>query len=179
MICKHLLALIDALPLAEYPPGQLEAAERHARDCVRCRSALTAAKALEIELHRQPEPAPPAGLAAAIIARTARLDDERATTSRDASWVAAIKARSDRRAWAAAIAGLAVGLGAQGYRLLSGESTLNLTSSRIGGGMDGVIELLHGGPAVVVLAAGLLLYLAGLFALLGTTEAPPARPPAR
>ena len=177
MICKHLLALIDALPLAEYPPSQLEAAERHARDCVRCQSALSAAKALDFELKRQPEPAPPAGMAAAIIARTARLDDDRATASRDASRVAAIKAGSDRPAWAAAIAGLAVGLGAQAYRLLSGESTLNLTSSRIGGGMDHVIEFLYGGPAVVILAAGLLLYLAGLFALLG--ETPPARPPAR
>ena len=49
--------------------------------------------------------------------------------------------------------------------MLSGTSTLDLTSSRIGG-PTALIEILDAGPSVIVLAAGLLLYLAGVFASL-------------
>ncbi len=126
-------------------------------------------------LARLPEPAPPAGLAAAILARTARLDTERAAVSRDAPAVAAAKARSDRPAWAAAIAGVTIGLGAQMYGLLAGESTLDLVSSRIGDGTAGLLEMPHADPVVFLLAAGLLLYLTGLFAPLRGTVAPGAQ----
>jgi hypothetical protein len=68
--------------------------------------------------------------------------------------------------------GLTVGLGAQAYRLFVGEATLDFTSPRISGGFDGVVEMLPASPAVAVLAAGLLLYLAGLFAPLRDTGHP-------
>ncbi len=178
MTCKHVLTLIEALPLPEYPRHEIAAAERHARDCIECRHALADAKWLDSELSRQPEPAPPAGLAAAIIARTARIDEESAPASRLQSRVPVAIARSDRLSWAAALVGVVVGLGAQAYALLSGESTLDLTSSRIGWGTNSVLQMLDGGPSVIVLAAGLLLYLAGVFAPIhgtDTSSPPPAR----
>ncbi len=124
-------------------------------------------------LARLPEPAPPAGLAAAILARTARLDAERAAVSRDAPPVAAAKSRSNRLAWAAALAGVAIGLGAQMYGLLAGESTLDLVSSRIGDGTGALLVMPHADPVVFLLAAGLLFYLAGLFAPLRVSRTAP------
>lgn len=71
MTCKQVLALMNALPLAEYPLAQLEAAERHARNCSKCKPVVTSSKALDFQLSRLPEPAPPAGLEAAILKRIA------------------------------------------------------------------------------------------------------------
>ncbi len=178
MTCKHVLPFIEALPLAEYPRHEIAVAERHDRDCIECRHALADAKWLDSELSRQPEPSPPAGLSAAIMARTARLDEESPPASRDQSRIPVAEARSDRLSWAAALAGVAVGLGAHAYGLLSGEPILDLTSSRIGWGTNGLIEMLDAGPSVIVLAAGLILYLAGVFGPIHgaeTSRPPPAR----
>ena len=169
MTCKHVLALIDALPFTQSRPAQLEAVERHTRDCARCRPVLAAAKALDSELSCLPEPAPPDTLAAVIVARTVRHDEKRAAASRDASRVSPAKTRSDRPAWAALLAGVTISLGVEAYRLLVGESTLHLASPLLRGGMEGLIEMPHASPVVLVLAAGLLLYVAGLFAPPRTT----------
>jgi len=127
---------------------------------------------LEFELKRLPEPALPAGLTAGITARIARLDEERAAGAGEPPRVARAQSGRDRLAWAAALVGVAIGLGAQAYRLVLGEATLDLISPRISGGMNGVVEMLPASPAVAVLAAGLLLYLVGLFApLRGTGHA--------
>lgn len=121
---------------------------------------------LDSELNRLPEPAPPAGMAAAIMSRTAHHEEKRPVASRESPRVAPAKAqKSDWRAWTVLLAGVAVGLGAQAYRLLAGESTLHLTSPFLRGGMEGLVEMPHASPAVLVLAAGLLLYVAGLFAV--------------
>ena len=85
MTCTYVLALVDSLPLAEWPPHQLAAAELHARHCTRCQSALGAANALDAGLSRLAEPAPPTGLVAVIVARTSRLDAERVVADRAAS----------------------------------------------------------------------------------------------
>ena len=171
MTCKHVHAFIDALPLAECTPHQLTAAEHHARDCGICRHSLEAARALDSELRRLPEPAPSVGLAAIIMASTARLEEQRAAASDDAPPIVT-RTRSDRLAWATMLTGVVVGLGAQVYSLLTGEATLDLTSSRIGGGIQGLIEVPHGSPTVLFLAAGLLLYLSGLFGPLRGTGTP-------
>ena len=110
---------------------------------------------LESELKRLPEPALPEGLTAAITARIERLDEERAAGAGEPPRVAGVVAGRDRLAWALALVGVTVGLGAQAYSLVVGEATLDLISPRISGAMNGV---------VAVLAVGLLLYLAGLFA---------------
>ena len=178
MTSKHVLTLIEALPLAEYTRQELAVAERHAQDCIECRQALADATWLDSELGRQPEPVPPAGLAAAIVARTARLDEEAPPASGDQLRVPVAEAGSDRLSWAATLAGLALGLGVQAYGLLSGASTLDSTSSRIGGGTNGLIEMPDPGTSVIVLAAGLLLYLAGFFGPVDGTDTsrlPPAR----
>jgi hypothetical protein len=59
---------------------------------------------------------------------------------------------------------LTISFGALAHVLLVGNTALGLISPRISGGMDGVVEMLPASPAVIVLAAGLLLHLAGLFA---------------
>ena len=123
-------------------------------------------------MNRLPEPAPPVELAAVIIARTARLDEEGAAARRDPSRVDAAKTRSDRLAWAAVLVGVAVGVAAQVYGLFGGELTFDFTTSRIGGWTDGLGEVPRVGPVVMVLAAGLLVYLAGLFATVRGTGTP-------
>ena len=162
MTCKHVLALIDQLPLAELQPAQLEAAERHARDCPGCQSALAVARTLEAALTGLQEPAAPPALAAVIMARAARIDENRAAPG--ASRLTVDRTRSDRRAWVAALAGVAIGLGVHTYGLITGETPFGLTSSRIGGWADRFLEMPQVGPAVLVLGVGLLLYLVGLFA---------------
>lgn len=126
--------------------------------------------ALESDLKRLPEPALPEGLTAGITARIARLDEERAADASEPPRVAVAEASRDRLAWAVALVGMTVALGAQAYMLVVGEATLDLTSLRISSGMDGVVEMLPASSAVAVLAAGLLLYLAGLFAPLRGTD---------
>lgn len=126
--------------------------------------------ALESDLKRLPEPALPEGLTAGITARIAHLDEERAANASKPPRVAVAEASRDRLAWAVALVGMTVALGAQAYMLVVGEATLDLTSLRISSGMDGVVEMLPASSAVAVLAAGLLLYLAGLFAPLRGTD---------
>ena len=163
MTCEHVLSLIDALPFVECRPHQLEAVERHARDCARCGPVVVSAKALDSELSRLPEPAPPATLRAVIMARTGQHGEKRATASGPAEGSPA-KTRTERRAWAALLAGVTIALGAQAYRLVVGESTLHIISPLLRGGTEGLLDMPHVSPAVLVLAAGLLLYLTGLVA---------------
>lgn len=134
---------------------------------------MTRKHPLDSELSRLPEPSPPAGLTVAIILRTAHHDEKRAAASPAKTRPA--KTQYDRYAWAVLLAGVAIGLGAQAYRLLVGESTLPLASSFIRGGTKGLIEMPQASPAVFVLVAGLLLYIVGLFAL-STTALPPRDP---
>ena len=140
MTCAHVLGLIDAGPFADYPRAHLEAAWQHARQCATCGPALEAANRLATDLSCLAQPAPPPDLAAAVVARIARIELEpepaRQSSARDWS------------AWVTAAGGLAAGLAIA----LSSQS---------------------GGAARVdvawapVLAAGLALYAAGLFAPLG------------
>ena len=52
MTCAHVLDLIDASPLADYPSARLDAAWQHARHCATCGPALDAATALAGDLAR-------------------------------------------------------------------------------------------------------------------------------
>jgi hypothetical protein len=36
MTCAHVLGLIDAAPVADYPRAHLDAAWQHARECATC-----------------------------------------------------------------------------------------------------------------------------------------------
>jgi hypothetical protein len=103
---------------------------------------------------RLPEPAPPPALAATVMARIAR------EAARDAV-AAPARRRREGLAWLCALAGLAVvfGLSAWGW---IGAALPHPMSWSIGPGIPDVLPV--EGPAVPLLALGLLLYLAGLFA---------------
>ena len=125
---------------------------------------------IESELKHLPDPAVPEELAASISARIARLDEEQAAPTRESPRVAVAQAGRDRLALALAFLGATVGLGAQAYRLAVGEVSLDLLSPRISGGLDGIVEILPVTPALAVLAAGILLYLTGLFVPMRETD---------
>lgn len=80
MTCAHVLGLIDAGPFAGYPRAHLDAAWQHARECGTCGPALATAMALTTDLAALPQPAPPPDLAAAVLARVARIEQLHATS---------------------------------------------------------------------------------------------------
>ena len=150
MTCTHVLGLIDAGPFADYPRAHLEAAWRHARQCPTCGPALETATRLTADLHALADPAPPPDLARVVLARIAQVDEEHAVP---------------------------VGLAPAGNRLSVGDWSVwasaggSLTAFAIAGSMPaaGVMRILIESPATqaLVLGAGLILYVAGLFAPLG------------
>ena len=138
MTCAHVLGLIDVGPFADYPPAHLDAAWEHARHCATCGPALEAANRLATDLAALPQPAPPPDLAAAVIARIARIEETPA-------------GRSDARDWSPVITALGA--------LAAGVAIALSTPSG-----DAVQVDPKWAP---ILAAGLALYAAGLFAPLG------------
>lgn len=140
--------------------------------------------ALESDLKQLPEPVFPEGMAAVVSARIAHVAALRATAAPSAAaegsagdtevsaghfaaspGIAAASAAPNRFAWAAALVGLTLAVGAETYRLLTGETGLDLVSPRtIGIGVHGPFEMLSASPAAAVLAAGLALYVASFFA---------------
>lgn len=124
---------------------------------------------LETALQRLPEPAPPEGLSAAIAARIACHDQ---TPSLDAEPTAAATTTAFRHRLPAflILAGAIIGAGAEAYRLVASWTAQDLVAPWLTGERSGVLDALPATPAVAVLVAGLLLYLAGLFAPLGAAE---------
>ncbi len=110
-----------------------------------------------------PEPEEPPGLTAAITARIAQLDEERARGTIETPR-ASLASRLDQWSWVAAIAGVVIATGAETYRLIADEAALDLASIRLGTSMGGVTDLLAAEPTLAILTVGLLLYLAGMFA---------------
>ncbi len=176
LTCHDVFTLIHALPLAELRPQQLETVEHHARDCAGCRAALTAEQTLTLELRQLPEPTAPTTMAAAILTRTAQHTAQRTMAASAEARQTAAKPAKDRYAWAAHLVGILIVLGAQTYRWLIGESTLNLVSPLLRNGLGGLIHTSQGSPAVLVLTVGLLLCITGLFALLRTPSRSPSSP---
>ena len=125
------------------------------------------------DLRRLPEPTPPPDLAAVIMARTARLADENPALSGDSARAAVAETGRRRSTWAWTVTSLALGLGSLAYALVTTGAPLDVTSSRIGGPTDTLTTMAEMGPAALVLAAGLLLYLTGLFAPLRDTAPRP------
>jgi len=164
MTCGQIDRRVDAIPLDAWSKSDLDAAEWHARECDRCRAALTEARTLAAALTALPRPRTPEGLAAATMARIARLDD-RTAAARDAAVRAA--SRAGTRAWLRVLAGQTCGLATLAYLALVSGSVPNVTASRLGAGIDGVVAFPDAAPVALLLAAGLTLYLAGFFAPLG------------
>ena len=160
MSCKQTIALIDAMPFAN--PSQRQAVLHHSRDCTSCRLVLATAETLDSELTRLPQSEPPVWLAATIIARTAHHQQQPATANPES--LAQKKTSSRRHPWSMLLTGITLGLAALGYQYFTGELTLDLTRPLLSGGTKGLAQMPAPTPAVLVLAMGLLLYTAGLFA---------------
>jgi hypothetical protein len=164
MTCPHVLDLIDAGPFADYPRTELDAAWEHARSCGTCGPALQAATVLKTDLSALPQPAPPPHLAAVVLARIAQLDH---THSADASVMQETRAPSSTRewpAWATSLGGIAAGLVIVLSMPPGVVVTIDLASPRVGGLTTGLVPMPSTTTGAVVLAAGLVLYLGGLFA---------------
>jgi|SRR5579864_659657 len=110
---------------------------------------------------RLPDPAPPAPLAANVMARIARLPDERSLVT--PAEMAAVNAEStgrERLAWGGGLAGVGIAFGTYVYGELAAGTLPDLISSRIG---HGPLVTMPIEPGMLVLGLGLLLYLKGLF----------------
>ena len=171
MTCSHVLGLIDAGPLADCPPAQLDAAWQHARDCASCGPALQASKALTSGLRGMPQVSPPPELAATVLARIARLEDAVAPVGSRA------EARRGSPAPALATVGaalVAAALAVPGVASLSSPASISiaLLSPKVGGWTSGLLDIPAATIWTLVLTAGVVLYAAGLFAPIGKREDP-------
>jgi hypothetical protein len=111
---------------------------------------------------RLPDLAPPASLSANVMARVARLSDERSVVRHAAgtSFIGTESSGRERLAWVWGLAGLVIALGTYVNREIAAGTLPDLTLSRIGH-LQLVTMPIE--PAMLVLALGLLLYLKGLF----------------
>ena len=114
------------------------------------------------------EPAPPATLKATVMARIAR-EADRASSAAAAEGVP-VRRRHDGPVWLGAAAGLAIVLGASAYAGAYGwfetGALPDFTSPRTAGNL----ALIPTEPVALVVGLGLLVYLAGLLAPLGSGE---------
>jgi hypothetical protein len=160
MNCSHVLGLIDAGPLADYPAAHLDAAWRHARACATCGPALEAATALTAALTALPHPVQPRDLEAIVMAHIARIEKDVEMAAAGA--VAAKREQAPRsRVWpacATTVGGLASGLA-----IVVAMHPVGLASPRVGAMTASLVAMPPFGAWALVLAAGLLLYVAGLF----------------
>jgi hypothetical protein len=167
MTCTHVLGLIDAGPFVDYPRGHLDAAWQHARECATCGPALKAATALNTDLATLPQPTWPRDLAPAVLARIAQIEQLRSVQAS-----AAIRERSaaaTTREWSAfapalggVAAALAIVLSMPPGGMPFDSPMLNVDMMRAG-----LVALPWTTTGALVLATGLGLYVAGLFAPLG------------
>ena len=165
MTCSHVLGLIDAGPFVNYPRAHLEAAWRHARQCATCGPALKAATALTSDLAALPLPAPPPHLGAAVVARISRIEEREPVAS------AAFDAKtqpSSVRDWSAWSTGATVIGGAAAALAIVLSTVLNSTPLDIALlSVRGMTSLFSAPPTsswALILAAGLVVYVIGLFA---------------
>jgi hypothetical protein len=168
MTCAHVLGLIDAGPVADYPPAHLEAAWVHARQCDTCGRALGAATALTAELSALPQIAPLRDLAGAVLARIAVVDQvhaARATTSMRTDSV-----KRDWPTWVTVVAGFAAA-SAIAASISPGDAVPSEIAFSMVGGMS-TRPMPSTTSGLLAMAAGLFLYAAVLFAPIAARSAP-------
>jgi hypothetical protein len=98
-----------------------------------------------------PEPTPPSSMTSSVMARIAR----------EADAAVAVEDPRERPTWVWSVVGLAVVMAAMVYGWATGAALPDLLGSKVGGRLA---LLPMGGPLSAVMAVGLLVYLAGLFA---------------
>ena len=166
MTCEEIRRYIDWLPRREWHPALRERIERHVATCSACRQAAETAEATESMLGHLPEASAPPGLAEAIAFRIS----QQAAPGSAAVAVQKRKTNRDRRAWIALVPGAVTAFGAQIYISLSAaaKSDVHLSNGLMGWWLDQLGNLPQTDTAVYVLAAGLLVFTVGLFALPST-----------
>ena len=157
MTCTHVLGLIDAGPVADYPRAHLEAAWAHARVCATCGPAMAMAAALTAQLQSLVGPVTP-DLSARVMARIEAAECERA------SMPAVDERTADARgwpAWATALGGLTTTAGMMWSMAESAAPIAGVTPRA--GGMLTLLAMPSTVTAACVIVCGLGLYLTGLF----------------
>jgi hypothetical protein len=160
MTCAHVLDLIDAGPFAGCSAAHLAAAWEHAQGCPTCGPALGAATALTAGLSQMPQVAAPPTLAASVLARIARIDEIAPASVPQGS-----NARSSTRDWSwwATAAGVVLVV----LAMLPGPDGAATSGSgllAIRGVTMGLVATPSATIATLLLATGLVVYMAGLFA---------------
>ncbi len=162
MTCAHVLGLIDAGPFADYPSGHLDAAWHHARQCPTCGPALKATGTLTTDLAALPQPAPSSELAATVAARIAQAE---AASARASAQTFATRPGFIAGYWSAsasAFGALAAGLVIALSMAVGNGAGISIAPPRVGG-IAAVIAMPATTAHALVLGAGLLVYVAGLF----------------
>jgi hypothetical protein len=110
---------------------------------------------------RLPDPAPPASLAANVMARIARLPDERSSLPLAETFAVKTESgRGEQLAWGWGLTGVVIAFGMYVRSEMAAGTLPDLTSSRIG---HVPLVTMPVEPAMLVLGLGLLFYLKGLF----------------
>jgi hypothetical protein len=162
MTCTHVLGLIDAGPLAGYPPAHLAAAWRHAGTCPECGRALAIARRLTQRLVDWPDAAPPDNLAAVVMARIAQLEEARAVDAA-ASPARARGMAAHWAAWSTAFGGLTACAALVWSTVNGGAALVRVAGPSLGGVTTSGVAWPATLPEGLLLAASLALYLVGLF----------------
>ena len=162
MTCTHVIDLIDAGPFADYPRAHLDSAWEHARQCATCGPALQAAIALTTNLRALPSPAPPPYLAGAVLRRIAQIDQADSSHAPAMHEPRTAFSTRDWSAWPTALGGLAAGL-AIVLSMPPDGVAIDIASPRVGGLTAGLVAMPSTTQGALILATGLVLYVAGLF----------------
>lgn len=157
MTCAHVLGLIDAGPLADYPRAHLEAAWAHARECPTCGPALAMATALTSQLRSTPAPAAP-DLTSRVMARIETIEYERASMPAADEPASAAQAWP---AWATALGGLTTA-GGMIWSMTEAAATPFGLAAKVGG-FGSLLAMPSGLSAAIAIVCGLGLYVTGLF----------------
>jgi len=161
MTCAHVLGLIDAGPLAGYPPSHFAAAWRHAETCPECGPAMAMAGEIVQGVSDWPDVAPPIDLAAVVMARLARVDEAREAETVETP------ARGRAAAWAGvatALGGLTACAALAWSAATGGASLVRLAGPGLGSVATSGATWPATLPEGALLAVSLGLYVVGLFA---------------
>ena len=163
MNCRHVLDLIDTGTFTDESRAQLDAMQQHARQCTTCGPALKTATTLTADLLALPQPIPPPDLAAAVLARIARIDGE-GDRLESASRAAEMRLTTrDRPMWAG-LAGVAAGLALVLSTPLTESTTVVSALPAVRGITGNLVAMPSTTAGMLALAAGLALYAVGIFA---------------
>jgi hypothetical protein len=163
--CSHVLGLVDAGPLADFPREHRDAARRHALSCPTCGAALLASETIDTALAALPQPAVPRDLAAGILARIARIDEPAPASVRAAS-ASRVSSFRGYPSLAAVAAGAVLAIGV----LASGPSPIEVQSLGFARTSMGLVVMPVTIAGAMGVAGGLALYALGLFMPLAVRE---------